>query len=139
LLRNANPRHTIPPHGSMGPQILQQTLARHPLDLPGIGRVGERRPFDPIRLEISHATDGWHLSAGPHELGPLGNNKYQARTAMQIAQRYPLTEHVRIGTGDFTFYLSNGAAPRGVPLGVRSTAFQPKMLTVKQTGNQWVV
>src|SRR5262249_21589806 len=92
-----------------------------------------------FRLEINHAADGWHLAAGPHDFGPIARNEYQARTAMQIAQRYPLTEFIRIGTGDFTFYLSEGSAPRGVPLGVRSFSFEPRSLTVTRAGNRWLV
>jgi hypothetical protein len=120
-------------------QLIAQMSPRHPLEIPGVGRVGESRYFDPMRLDISKAADGWHLTAGSIDLGLLGQSEYQARTAMQIAQRFPFTEQVRLGTGGFIFYLSNHQAPRGVPLGIRSAAFQPGLLTVKQAGNQWLV
>jgi hypothetical protein len=92
-----------------------------------------------MRIEVRRSADGWHLVTGPHDFGSAGPTEYQARTAMQIAQRYPLTEFVRLGKGDFGFYLSNGQAPRGAPLGVRRNPFQPKALVVKQTKNTWEV
>src|SRR5262249_51859331 len=116
-----------------------QIAPRHALDLPGLGRVGERRPFDAMRIEIRKAGDGWHLVAGPHDFGAAGNTEYQARTAMQITQRYPLTEYVRLGKGDFGFYLSHGEAPRGSPLGVRRSPFESKALVAKQANGSWSV
>jgi hypothetical protein len=141
LLKNENPSHL---HlKSLGQQkqtdLAPQLAPRHPLDLPGIGRVGEFRPFDPMRIEVQKGGDGWHLIAGPHDFGAAGNTEYQARTAMQIAQRYPLTEYVRLGKSDFGFYLSNGMAPRGTPLGIRRAPFLPQGLAVKQNGNAWTV
>lgn len=121
------------------PQLIGQMSVRHALEIPGVGRVGESRFFDPIRLDLNKAADGWHLISGPVDLGLMGQSEYQARTALQIAQRFPLTEQVRVGSGDFGFYLSNHRAPRGVPLGIRATMFQPTQLAAKQVGNQWLV
>ena len=107
--------------------------------MPGLGRVGERRPFDPMRIEIRRGNDGWHLVTNTCDLGAAGATEYQARTAMQIAQRYPLNEYVRIGKSDFGFFLSNAQAPRGSPLGVRRTPFDAKALLTKPANGMWVV
>ncbi len=136
----SNPNHmAIADNTMQSPKLIAQMSSRHPLDIPGVGRVGESRFFDPLRLDINKAGDGWHLMAGTVDLGLLDRSEYRARTAMQIAQRFPFTEQVRVGNGDFTFYLSKHTAPRGVPLGIRSAAFQPKLLQVQQAGNQWNV
>jgi len=140
MLKNGTPSRQSPSQGdSFRPEYLPQHATRYPLDIPGLGIVGERRPIDAMRMEIQHAADGWHLTAGATDLGSVGNSDYQARTAMQIAQRYPFTEHVRVGTSNFTFFLSHNQAPREVPLGVRSISFQPKMLAAKQTGDAWTM
>src|SRR5262249_47326685 len=97
LLKNENPSHLhLNALGQpKGVETAPQMAPRYPLDVPGIGRVGERRPFDPMRIDIRKGGDGWHLVSGPHDFGAAGNTEYQARTAMQITQRYPLTEYVR--------------------------------------------
>jgi hypothetical protein len=137
LLHNPNPRRRPASSAFLRPQLMPQMASRHALDLPGIGRVGERRFFDPMRLEIHKAGDGWHLMAGMQDLGLLGTGEYQARTAMQLAQRYPLTEQVSLSGGDFSFYLSHYQAPRGLPLGIRSTRFDPKTLTPQAKDGRW--
>lgn len=139
MLNNPNQRQQPPLPPTRRPQLLPQMALRHPLDLPGAGRVGEYRNFDPMRLDIVKSGDGWHLTAGTMDLGLLGQSEYQARNAMQIAQQFPLTEQVRIGGGDFSFYLSHHVAPRGVPLGIRQTMFKSDNLSVKQVNNQWQV
>jgi hypothetical protein len=141
MLKNENPSllHMSSPSQMKDAELVPQLAPRYPLDLPILGRVGERRPFDPLRIDIRKGGDGWHLVSGPHDFGSAGNTEYQARTAMQIAQRYPLTEYVRLGRSDFGFYLSHGQAPRGAPLGVRRSPFEPRALAAKQTGNAWVV
>lgn len=140
LLKNPNPRRSPPPLSNQrGMPTLPQQVVRHAFELPGVGRVGDRRPFDPLRLELRQAGDGWRLASGLVDLGVAGANEYQARTAMQVMQRYPLTEHVRIGAGEFGFFLSHGQPPRGVPLGIKQVLFQPTSLTVTQAGNRWTL
>ncbi len=139
MLDNPNQRHQSPSDAGRRPQVMPQLFVRHPLDLPGVGRVGEYRNFDPMRLDVTRRGDGWHLTAGSIDLGPVGRSEYQARQAMQVAQTFPFTEQVRIGSSNFTFYLSHHVAPRTTPLGIRQTNFRPNLLTVKQTGDQWQV
>jgi len=140
MLRNDSPSHPSRSHGdSLRPEYLPQHATRYPFQIPGLGVVGERRPVDAMRLETQRAADGWHLMSGPTDLGNVSSNEYQARTAMQVAQGYPFTEFVRIGASDFTFFLSRNQAPRDLPLGVRGVAFDPKLLTAKQTPAGWSV
>jgi hypothetical protein len=139
LLNNPNQTRPQPADASLRPRLLPQMALRHPLDLPGAGRVGESRNFDPMRLDVVKASDGWHLTAGAMDLGLLGASEYQARNMIQIAQRFPFTEQVRIGSSDFTFFLSHHRAPRGAPLGIRQTNFKPNLLTIKQANDRWVV
>jgi hypothetical protein len=117
------------------PMLLPQQTPRHPLILPKLGTVGERTPFDPLRTDIHKAADGWHLVAGPHDLVRLGQGDYAARQALLTVQRYPMNEYVRVGTAGYGFFLSRGQAPRGVPIGIRSTAFDPAALAVKPDGD----
>jgi hypothetical protein len=140
MLKSGEPeRQSGSTRDSLRPEYLPQRATRYPFDVPGVGIVGERRPIDAMRMETQHAADGWHLMAGPTDLGSVGNSEYQARTAMQIAQRYPFTEYVRVGTSDFGFFLCHNQAPREVPLGVRSVSFQPKLLAAKRNGDNWTI
>jgi len=135
LVKNEQVRLAIGKLDPFNLQTLPQTLPRYPLQLFKVGTVGERQPFDPLKLEIRRAADGWHLASGVREVGTLGNSEHSARTALQVVQSYPFTEMCRVGNGSMTFYLSRGAAPRGVPLGVRRTGFNAQALTVKSAGD----
>jgi hypothetical protein len=139
LLNNPNQVRRPPADASLRPRLLPQIALRHPLDVPGAGRVGESRNFDPMRLDVVKISDGWHLTAGAMDLGLLGPSEYQARNMIRIAQRFPFTEQVRIGSSDFTFFLSHHLAPRGAPLGIHQTSFKPNLLTIKQASDHWVV
>lgn len=136
LIYNDRPRMGLTPPGtSFGLKLLPQQAPRHPLILPKLGTVGERTPFDPMRTDIHKEADGWHLVAGPHDLARLGPGDYNARQALLAVQRYPMNEYVRVGTAGYGFFLSRSQAPRGIPIGIRSTAFDPAALTVKPDGD----
>jgi hypothetical protein len=140
MLKNDVPRfQSASASDALTPDYAPQRMNRFPLEIPGLGMIGEHRPIDTMRIETKHLSDGWHLFSGAADLGSTGSSDYQARTAMQIAQRYPFTDFVRVGTGHFSFFLSNNQAPRGVPLGVRSIRFEPGSLAVKQAGADWLV
>ncbi|MFL5339881.1 MAG: hypothetical protein ACJ8F7_07000 [Gemmataceae bacterium] len=135
LVNNPNPRTARSrPEEVFKPRVLPTQAGRHPLTLPKLGTVGERMPIDPMRADLYHAADGWHLMAGPHDLGNVGSSDYLARVSLRTLQQYPLTEYDRVG--GIGFYLSRGQAPLGVPLGVRSAHFDPKSLAVKPQGDQ---
>lgn len=134
LLKNGTPRRQLTPAVSRLPQALPQLTPRQALEIPGWGRVGERTPIDPIKLDLRRTADGWHLISAPFDLGPIATSEHQARIAMQMVQRFPLTEQVRIGKEGFVFYLSHGAAPRGVPLGARRIPIQVQELAVREQG-----
>lgn len=136
LVKNDQPRTlSIGKNDPFTIQRLPQTTPRHPLQLYRLGNVGEREPFDALKLEIRRQGEGWHLTAGIRDLDDLGPSQHSARTALRVVQSYPFTERIRVGTGSLSFYLSRGMAPRGVPLGVRRTAFNPRSLTVKTAGD----
>lgn len=135
LLKNTVPRRQATPAVSRSPTVLPQLTPRQTLEIPGVGSIGERTPIDPIKLQYRKAADGWHLTSAPFDLGVVASSEYQARTAMQIVQRFPLTEQVRIGKDGFVLFLSQGAAPRGVPLGARRIPLPLNELTVKETGS----
>jgi hypothetical protein len=120
-------------------KLLPQQTPGYPLILPGLGTVGERTPFDPMRLDIAKTADGWHLVAGPHDLARLGTSDYTAREALHTLQRYPMNEYVRIGTSGFGFYLSRSQTPHGVPLGFHHTDFDPKSLAVRPEGDRLAI
>jgi hypothetical protein len=138
LLHDPHAKSSLPGKpASMRVQTLPQQTPNTALSLPVIGTVGTRVPFDPMRLEVHRAADGYHLTAGVRDLGSAGSDEYAARTVVHAAQHYPFTEYVRIGTGNFGFYLSRNQAPRGIPLGINHVAFSPQSLGVQQTGDQW--
>lgn len=139
LLKNPTARRPVAAPQAHRLAALPQMTVRHPFELPGFGQVGELFVIDPIKLETRQAPDGWHLFSGPHDLGIVAANEYQARTAMQIVQRYPLTEQIRLGNDGFAIYLCHGAAPKGTPLGSRRIPFQLDSLTVKTVSNQAIL
>lgn len=134
-IKNDQSRLSIGKNDPLTVQTLPQSAPRYPLQLFRLGTVGEREPFDALKLELRRESDGWHLVAGIRDLGSLGSSEHSARTALQVVQSYPFTELCRIGSGSMTFFLSRGAAPRGAPLGVRRTPFNPQTLAVKPAGN----
>ncbi len=139
MLKNTVPNHHQGGHDPFRPEYLPQHATRYPLDIPGLGIVGERRPIDAMRLETVRVGDNWHLMSGATDLGSVGSSEYQARNMMQIAQRYPFTEYVRVGASDFTFFLCRNQAPRETPLGIHCDSFQPKLLNAKQTADNWII
>jgi hypothetical protein len=134
FLKNTTSRRLIASSASRFPQTAAQLTPRQVLEIPGLGRIGERFPIDPIKLELRKQADGWHLISGSFDLGNVGSHEYQARTALQIVQRFPLTEQIRTGKDAFVFYLSHGAAPRGAPIGARRVPLATDTLTVKPLG-----
>ena len=119
------------------PRQLQLLSAQYPLTVPNLGEVGERIPFDPARIELVKRTDGYHLVAGPRDLGNAGPSDYYAHIALRALQQYPMTELA--SACGMSFYLSRGQAPRGVPVGVRIVHFDPKSLAVRPQGDQLII
>lgn len=125
--------------GFVAPKNAPQLSSRLAIQLPGLGFVGERVPFDPTRAEIRKSGQNWILSVNRQDLAQLGPSEYEARAVLRLVQDYPLTEQCRFGSGGFQCYLSRGRPPHGAPLGVRMEAIRPESLTVEGTDTRWEV
>src|SRR5579884_3663740 len=93
----------------------------------GAGPV-ERLAFDWRQVQMRHEADGWKVCNGGQELARFGDEQ-AARQAVNVVQRYRLTERCHIGTGGgCTLFLSNGVAPRGSAFGLPGEPFNPNGL-----------
>jgi hypothetical protein len=116
---------------------LPQMSTFQSLQLPKLGTVGTRVPFDPYRLDVQKQGGAWRLVVMGKELANLGPSDSDARNVLRIAQDYPFTEQCRVGPVEF--FLSKGRAPTGVPLGTRSIQFRPESLTSHQVDQHWEI
>jgi hypothetical protein len=95
--------------------------------------------FDSSRLEVCCDGQSWKLLSGTRCLADFGAREEDARDVLKVMQFYRFTERRRVvrSLTAFTYYLTNGEAPRGLMLGVRSVEFRAAELAVRQVGEDW--
>jgi hypothetical protein len=126
-------------------QVLAQTQVRQldmagPL-LPDPSFLGERVPFDWRQVQLRQQNRDWVLAAGSLVLANFGVNAMEARQALRVLEHYRFTEERRVGGPNpvFSYFLTNGQAPRGQLFGLPSVTFHPEAVTVRQIGGLWSV
>jgi hypothetical protein len=121
-------------------RLQTRQLAPASLPLPEPDMDGQVVPLQPERIELRRQQQAWQLVLDDYCLARFGGSEGEARTALQIVQRYGFTEHCQVGMpASFTFFLVNGQAPRGLPFAVRSTRFRPEALSVRGGADGWAV
>jgi hypothetical protein len=98
-------------------------------------------PFDWRQVQLRLENADWKLLAGSVVLANFGGDEQDARLALSAVRHYRFAEQWRVG-GDaapFTYFLANGQAPRGVPLGLPAQSFQPEQLAVQQVGPRYAL
>jgi hypothetical protein len=95
--------------------------------------------FDWHRAEVCHDGNEWKVMAGDHCLGRFADRAEDAQEVLRVVQFYHFTEQCRVRSSGFTYFLVNGAAPRGLMLGARNVEFRRESLTVAQRGRDWYV
>jgi hypothetical protein len=101
---------------------------------------GDRMPFDNRQVQLRNDRQDWKLTLGGHVLADFGPDQDAARLALRALQFYHFTELYSLGhPASFTYFLSNGQAPRGQLFGPESLGFRPETVAVRQIGQNWVV
>jgi hypothetical protein len=105
------------------------------------GGVVERIPFSFHQVRAQPVNGEWLLTAGSLVLGRFGPSERDARLALAAVMRYRFTELDRLGGPQpvFSWFLSSGQPPRGSMAGVIGARFQPEMLTIRQSGEHYVL
>ncbi|MFO0846292.1 MAG: hypothetical protein U0797_28610 [Gemmataceae bacterium] len=111
-----------------------QWQAKPPANQAAAEAEAGRVPFDWRRASLVQEQGEWRIKSGGLVLANFGPSAHDARTALSALRHYRFTEQVRLGgdTPYLTYFLAGGAAPRGVPLGVRAEEFKPDQLELKQ-------
>ncbi len=102
-----------------------------------VGASAERTPFDWRRVDLRQENGDWKLASGSVVLASFGTNQHEARLALSAVRHYRFTEQWHLGS--FSYYLTNGQAPRGVMLGAAAQTFQPDALAVKQVKGRYAL
>src|SRR5262249_41012515 len=109
--------------------------------LPDIATLGERVPVDVRQVRVVHERQAYKLLCGTYVIADFGPSERDAQQAEAAFHTYRFTEHCLVGPPKpvFSYFLVNGRAPHGLPLGLQGTAFRPQDLTVRQEGNVWAI
>jgi hypothetical protein len=109
--------------------------------LPDVAALGERVPLDFRQVRVAHERQGYKLLCGNYVIADFGPNERDAQQAEAAFHNYRFTEQCLVGHPKpvFSYFLVNGRAPQGIPLGVQGTAFHPQNLRVRQEGNCWAI
>ncbi len=137
-LRNAHHEEAAPPAVPMELIAMHQLAAVKPL-LADQPTLGDRVAFDGRQLQVRLDGDEWNLYAGSYLIARFGTQQSEALRALNVLQAYRCNEHCLVGRPRpaFTFFLTNGQAPRGEMFGLNGTSFRPQDLTVHQFGPDW--
>jgi hypothetical protein len=98
-------------------------------------------PLDWQHVEVKQDGADWKLVAGNDTLANFGTHDTDARLALRAVRFYRFTEHGVLGSPRplFSYFLSNGQAPRGYLMGAEHVPFHPDALTVRQAGGAWLI
>lgn len=134
-------------------KLQADAMTRTGIPLPQHGVMGERKAFNPATAEyagemtridprkVEVRADGGEvvLASGQEVLGRFGADEAAARDALRTVRDAKLTDLCRFGTAGVTFFLSNGQAPRNLPLHTLGQRFDPAALRVGEAGGRWWV
>jgi hypothetical protein len=102
--------------------------------------VGELTPIDPRKAELRNEGREIVLSCGREELARFAaNDDFLAREAQRTVRDARLTEHCRYGTAGVRFFLSNGQAPRNLPMHALGPRFDLAGLRPVEVRGAWHV
>ena len=121
------------------PSGRQLTPASPPASDPPL--QADRTPLDWQQVEVRQDGNDWKLVAGNATLANFGPHDTDARLALNAIRYYHFTEHGTIGSPRplFSYFLTNGQAPRGYMLGVEHVTFHPDSLAVRQAADAWTI
>jgi hypothetical protein len=102
-------------------------------------RSGDRVYFEWFRAEVVCVDGHWKLMAGNQCLADFGPYQGAALDALRVVRFYRFTEQCRTGNSPSacTYYLVDGAAPRGLMLDLTSVGFDADALALRPDGAVW--
>jgi hypothetical protein len=142
---SADPQHprADAQSGQVNPALLttSRQLAPPSMPLPDLAALGERVPLDMRQVRVVHERQGYKLLCGTYVIADFGTSERDAQQAEAAIHTYRFTEQCLIGHPKpvFSYFLVNGRAPHGLPLGLQGTAFHPQELAVRQEGSGWAI
>jgi hypothetical protein len=142
LMRDLSPRIAQPGPDPVVPASAKMQASetpRPPLNLPGLGAVGDRQPLDGRHLDLRREGGEWVLYAGRASLGRFGHMESEGRAAREALEQFRVTELCRVGSSGFGFFLANGRAPQGSTVGVQSRPLWVDSLTVRELNGSWAL
>ncbi|QEL15220.1 hypothetical protein [Limnoglobus roseus] len=147
----------IAPQAKVPPAVLYRaqvdSMTRVGIPLPQYSLMGTRKPVSPNEVEyvgemvkldsrkVELRAKGGEvvLASGTEILGKFGNDEFTARDALRMVRDARFTDYCKFGTAGVTFFLSNGQAPRNMPLHTLGQRFDPAgMRLLEARGGWWV-
>jgi hypothetical protein len=137
------PGAAAPQAGALGPAPLPHGRQLITPDAPPPGQpvVADRVPINWRQAQLRRDGQGWVLVVGNYTLASFGPEEGEARQALKLLQDCRVTEHCVIGhpVPAFSYFLANGQAPRGLPVGAGGVSFQPEKLALRQAEHGWTI
>jgi hypothetical protein len=129
--------------GALAPAALPhgRQLITPDAPLPGQPVVADRVPINWRQAQLRRDAQGWVLVVGNYTLAAFGPEEGEARQGLKLLQDCRVTEHCVIGNPvpAFSYFLANGQAPRGLPVGAGGVPFQPDKLALRQAEHGWTI
>lgn len=114
--------------------------SKYSLLLPDNVFAGPKQSIDVSRLKIARRERGEVVLVHDDEvLARFGGSEAEARTALRALQDGRVTELVRVGSGGFPLFLSDGQAIHGEPLGAVRKSIRPDRLKLQEIRQKWWV
>jgi hypothetical protein len=123
---------------------LAVTLPNYQMNVPSqspeeLEQASDHVYFDWFRTEVDCIDGHWKLLAGERCLADFGIPESDARAALDVVRFYHFTEQCRTGSSPSacTYYLVNGAPPRGLMLDLNCVEIDAEALALRQDGDVW--
>ncbi len=95
--------------------------------------------FDWRQVQMRQDNGAWKITAGTHDLARFATLQ-QAHMAVATIRYYRFNEaHAVNGEAGSSYFLAQGAAQRGIMLGLHGTEFQPEKLEVQHHSTGYVI
>ncbi len=135
-------------------RVQVDAMTRTGIPLPAFGLLGERKPFDPVKaeyvgestpidprkVELRTEAGGIALVCGNETLARFAaNDDFAAREAQRALRDARVTEFCRVGTAGCSFFLTNGQAPRTMPMHALGPRFDTAGLRTVDVRGVWHV
>lgn len=96
--------------------------------------------FEPQSLMLRQEGSDWKIYSANQPLANFGPDRQSAQRTLAVLQHYRCTEQCLLGQPvAFSYFLSNGVAPRGMMPGLHGYTFRPEQILAKPFGPTWML